>query len=874
MGFIDPSEIDAEQPTDIGTIGLSGGSYIDPSELDVPASDLGAIRNAGVRGVSGLMGLADELLPGFSPQSTLPGKVVPPHLFGLFGTPRPAASLAGDTSSLATSAGLLDQTKPATEFGKLASEMTEAGTSAGPFGPLAMLASAVFGGTGAYGGEKVGAAFGAPEIGRGVGSFLGGVTPSAVNKIGIVKEAAEQLGPTVSQIPGLRKILGNSAVESAVGRAIGKQASNLPAVETALTEANRFVGPPSAIDTFKDIADITGDTGLARTVDAAENLVPNAGFKDMAANRAAARAEEVFGANPRFEEGLAPYTVSKEMEAVQRASIQAVEAAEDAAWLALPKEAPLPIGSKIPEIRASIDDITQGVVPEGAAIQGLLTRLNSLEDGAITVGQVQKLRSRALEIARNGRKSSNLADKDAGAIAGQIAQRLNEAVDESVELGVLADDVGEIWRNARSLTQNKIQTFSAPAKGNQNTGTRALEALLNEGNLDNTTLLREGLTSPDKMTAHLNAARLGGQDVAPLYRQALMSELEGVPQARWAGIINDKAEQWGQVFDDSEIARINRGLVDFEAEALKNRRAFTTNSQTNTRGNIQKRIESQKGLAQWSDKVQSGAALAGGLTGASAGWDSADTTLGGLARGVLGGLAGAAGGKALGGASVRASEAFDTLLVEALKNPATASRVIEAAKPSDLAKALKQAGVSAAITGTTKGAATILGDLTKKVLTSSGTSQPDTDLTPKDKDMTKSKKDIELEIDSDPFFSLAYELESGRGKYLKNPKSSASGPFQMINSTAKAVGVNAKDDDFSDDLEGMKKLKAEYLKQGIEDDPISLYAAHYLGVPTLKKWLAGETLTDRQQQHVDDFQDILIPRAQKFLKKFNGQVKA
>lgn len=153
-------------------------------------------------------------------------------------------------------------------------------------------------------------------------------------------------------------------------------------------------------------------------------------------------------------------------------------------------------------------------------------------------------------------------------------------------------------------------------------------------------------------------------------------------------------------------------------------------------------------------------------------------------------------------------------------------------------------------------------------------SQPDTDLTPRNEDMTKSKKDIELEIDSDPFFSLAYELESGRGKYLKNPKSSASGPFQMINATAKAVGVNAKDDDFSDDLEGMRKLKAQYLEQGIDDDPISLYAAHYLGVPTLKKWLAGERLTDTQQQHVDDFQDILVPRAQKFLKKLNGQVKA
>jgi hypothetical protein len=136
------------------------------------------------------------------------------------------------------------------------------------------------------------------------------------------------------------------------------------------------------------------------------------------------------------------------------------------------------------------------------------------------------------------------------------------------------------------------------------------------------------------------------------------------------------------------------------------------------------------------------------------------------------------------------------------------------------------------------------------------------------------KKEIEAEIDADPFFSLAYQLESSRGKFLKNPKSSASGPFQMINSTAKAVGVNAKDLDFTDDLEGMKKLKAEYLKQGIEDDPIMLYGAHYLGVPTLKKWLSGGNLTIEQQEHVNDFQDILVPKAKKFLSNYYKQVKA
>ena len=137
-----------------------------------------------------------------------------------------------------------------------------------------------------------------------------------------------------------------------------------------------------------------------------------------------------------------------------------------------------------------------------------------------------------------------------------------------------------------------------------------------------------------------------------------------------------------------------------------------------------------------------------------------------------------------------------------------------------------------------------------------------------------SKEENEAEIKKDPWLSLSYFMESSNGKFLKNPESSASGPFQMINATAKAVGVNAKDLDFTDDIEGMKKLKAEYLSQGIKNDPIALYAAHYLGVPTLKKWQNGDNLTAKQQKQVDDLQNILIPRAKRFLKKQTGQVEA
>lgn len=138
-------------------------------------------------------------------------------------------------------------------------------------------------------------------------------------------------------------------------------------------------------------------------------------------------------------------------------------------------------------------------------------------------------------------------------------------------------------------------------------------------------------------------------------------------------------------------------------------------------------------------------------------------------------------------------------------------------------------------------------------------------------DMAKTKTEIEAEIDADPFYALAYQLESGRGKYLKNPKSSAKGAFQLIDSTAKKLGV--KDPmDLEQNFEGFKKLTEEHRKE-FGDDPRLLYAAHFLGSTTLRKLLAGKPLSEEQQSHVEEFQEKLLPKVEKFLSKYD-QVEA
>lgn len=125
------------------------------------------------------------------------------------------------------------------------------------------------------------------------------------------------------------------------------------------------------------------------------------------------------------------------------------------------------------------------------------------------------------------------------------------------------------------------------------------------------------------------------------------------------------------------------------------------------------------------------------------------------------------------------------------------------------------------------------------------------------------------EVKKDPVDHAIMLLESGGKVDAKNPNSTASGLFQLLKGTAKSLGVK---DVFNaaDNYEGYKKLKQETIDRFGKSDPATIYAAHYLGAPTLQKVLDGEPLTDAQKEQVKELQDVLLPR---LMKIYNGLVE-
>jgi hypothetical protein len=847
-------------------------------------SELRGVANRGLQGVSSFLSLVDQFNPIRSnPNSDIPLNV--PPLFGLFNDTE--APIGQTFDAVTKNYGIQTEDQPQTIPGKVAGNVLENALAAVGFGPAAMAGNAVFGGGGASIGE---AAFG--EKGRMWGSLGGGLAPVGISKLGIVKEIGEQLGPTISQLPIMRDIFGNAPVQAAVGRALGKTSEDLPSVEKALREAGAFIGPPTKLNSLKTSAEIVGDSGIARAEDAIENMLPSAGFKNIAGERAAVRAEDVLEG---FDPKVTTYETSKALESSVTKAIDNIEEVESAAWKALPKDAPVDtkLGTLADDLQTAIDDITfSGDVPVTGTAAALLKRANNLgTEGTTSFDSLQKLRSQSLTLARATAKGSDDAERVANQVSNAIANHLDDVIDANVASGNFPDDAANLWRESRALTKDKMATFGASRPGVQNTGTKALEQLGLKGQaLDNTTLIREGLSSPDKLAAHIRAAAKGGQDVRPIYKQALQSELDGVSQTRWKDVISGKRNQWEQVFSKDEMAAIDRNLADIESEIAKGRLSTTTNSMTNPRGNAQKILNAEKGIAAFSTGLGNTATLGGAIAGAKTGWDSADTTAGGVLRGLLGAVVGGAAGKAGKGALIRASDKYDNVLTEALKNPGKMLEAIEAAKPSDIGKA-----VQSSIMGAGKAAGTTaLGGALRSVMGT--TNAPITDIytgpnAEKNSQLKQSLSNVGIggnempyakepvknvieAVKANPVDHAIALMESNLDPKAKNPDSTASGLFQLIKGTAKDLGVKDVFDP-GENYDGYLKLKQSTIdKFGIEpDDYRSIYASHYLGENAFSKWLDGKPLSDTQQKQVNYLENTLFPKLDKFYAKAVGEAE-
>ncbi|CAB4203035.1 LT_GEWL domain containing protein [uncultured Caudovirales phage] len=131
---------------------------------------------------------------------------------------------------------------------------------------------------------------------------------------------------------------------------------------------------------------------------------------------------------------------------------------------------------------------------------------------------------------------------------------------------------------------------------------------------------------------------------------------------------------------------------------------------------------------------------------------------------------------------------------------------------------------------------------------------------------------IEAKIDSNPFDSAVYAIESSRNPMAKNPITSASGAFQLVKKTAKALGVNDVFD-IEQNYNGFKRLKAENVAR-FGNDPVTLYMAHYLGAPTLAKYLKGQELTKEQQDQVKYLEKTVLPLFRREYEKASLAIKA
>lgn len=126
-------------------------------------------------------------------------------------------------------------------------------------------------------------------------------------------------------------------------------------------------------------------------------------------------------------------------------------------------------------------------------------------------------------------------------------------------------------------------------------------------------------------------------------------------------------------------------------------------------------------------------------------------------------------------------------------------------------------------------------------------------------------KDVEAEIDQDPYYSALYEAESSRNPAAKNPSSTATGGFQLIAATAKALGVEDPTD-LEQSFDAVKRLTSQHDSE-FGDDPVSRYAAHFLGATLLRKVVRGELLKPREQEILDDFNQVALPRFVRIYEK-------
>ncbi|CAB4151481.1 LT_GEWL domain containing protein [uncultured Caudovirales phage] len=707
-----PSEIERDVPTG-SAASMAIDSAISGAAPTFKTESRGVL-NRGLGAIGSLLGVVDEFLPIQTDPSKIGGgfdAVRVPNLFGLFGGDQ---EFFGNTfNRTAKEYGVMTDDKPQTKTGKFAANVAENAVGGALFGPVPAAISGITGGLGGYVGEEIGEEYGVPELGSALGSGISGFIPAAASKIRIVKELGDQFGPMVSQFPGLRYLFGKAPLEAAAGRAITDLASDPVALEKALAIQNAKIGPATQLESLRTLPEIVSDPGLAKVQSAVNSASPNAPFDEIARERAALREAKLLTG---VDDKLTTYDRSSLLEGKIAASGQKTGEAVEDIWSQLDKRSLVNTraGGSDAALATKLNEITQGgALPLEGEAKALVKRFeiaqSATDEGIINIGTLQDLRSRALQVSRDIGRPTNAADRATKQVANTIADHYENILDTNVAAGKLPPQEAELLRSARAATKSRLQQFSPPKTGTSNQGTKGLESVALKGDsLDNVALIKEGLSSPDKMASHIRAAAAGGEDVRPIYQEELLAQLSGKPQKSWPGIVDSNRNLWETAFTPDELAaKVKPVLDDVESQAAFDARKYIPGqSNTNSLGNTQGRLDNYKGVAKYfsgtgsaANLVRQAPALAGGAIGAKTGWESSDTTAGGIVNAlVLGGI-GAATGKALTSSGVRTAESIDNLITEALRGDTRlTARLIKQAKPSDFSAAfssgVQKAGIA------------------------------------------------------------------------------------------------------------------------------------------------------------------------------------
>lgn len=721
--------------------------------------------------------------------------------------------------------------------------------------------------------------------------------------------AAVGTGGAISAGEDLLSLLKRAFVGSSKAEIAGSAAKTF-AEKTGLTTkdlATVNAKPLSPLEALQTTAERTGNVGAAQMEKTLAATGNNAALYDALDKQRTAAREGIINTGSDVtavnKEGLGD-TLINTAENVQGK----MQKNSSAFWSDVPREEVIPI-SAMQENLLSLAKNRQAGLEINSKVKDLVSQVVAREDGALTSGALQDIRSDALSLMR---------DKDLTGFEKKLLTNLTDNIDSSMATG-LSEQSYQTWKAARQSTAAEKEIFGRGTVGNY----------LTSDNAKTSNVLSKVFKGDTQATTELKAAIGESPEVLEKVKRGV---LDMIPRDANGNLTTAKmksflaANEGGikSLFGESFHSNLKKIYDDLKSQGSVKDLAFLA-----SKGNS---VTAQK------------ATVAGALQEAIT--ESLVPGVGGRFSGIIDAIKQ--------GAGIKDAKAVEDLLFKASLDPRFAEQLSKSPTNKRIFNALESlnnAKNSAGKTGSLMGAKELsreqdnrspMAKLLDKVLakaqptqekeiiskvgepmnkatkelsrlglmslaqlspvaldsaqqpldaalqqvtlgrdfasdiTEFGTPQQGAETMPKSEDIqldvlptnkTKRVKAVEQLIDSDPIDATIYEIESARNPKAKNPESSASGGFQLLKKTASTLGV--KDVfDLADNYKGYLKLKEEnqnvLSNLGLDpQDPEALYSLHYLGSPVFRKVALKKPLTETEQSQVNYLKKTVLPRFRK-----------